>query len=50
MGRVALLDLDLDPDLDLDLDLDQACEGAHALAVLTEWDEFKSLNFEVSVA
>ena len=24
----------------------QACDDAHALAVLTEWDEFKTLDFE----
>lgn len=24
----------------------QACDGAHALAVLTEWDEFKTLDYE----
>lgn len=23
-----------------------ACEGAHALAVVTEWDEFKALDYE----
>ena len=23
-----------------------ACDGAHALAILTEWDEFKSLDYE----
>eukprot|EP00957_Ditylum_brightwellii_P184078 14021608-Ditylum_brightwellii.AAC.1 len=23
-----------------------ACEGAHALAILTEWDEFKELDYE----
>jgi len=23
----------------------EACEGAHAVAILTEWDEFKSLDF-----
>jgi len=23
-----------------------ACEGAHALAILTEWDEFKTLDYE----
>jgi UDPglucose 6-dehydrogenase len=23
-----------------------ACDGAHALAVLTEWDEFKDLDYE----
>jgi UDPglucose 6-dehydrogenase len=23
----------------------EACEGAHAVALLTEWDEFKSLDF-----
>jgi len=26
-------------------DVYEACEGAHAVAVLTEWDEFKSLDF-----
>ncbi len=24
----------------------EACENAHALAVLTEWDEFKALDFQ----
>ena len=24
----------------------QACKDSHALAVLTEWDEFKRLNFQ----
>ena len=24
----------------------QACEGSHAIAILTEWDEFKSLEYE----
>ena len=24
----------------------QACDDAHAIAVLTEWDEFKDLDFE----
>lgn len=24
----------------------QACEGAHGIALLTEWDEFKALDFE----
>ena len=24
----------------------QACEDAHAIAVLTEWDEFKTLDYE----
>ena len=23
----------------------EACEGAHAIAILTEWDEFKALDF-----
>jgi len=27
-------------------DVYSACEGAHAIAVLTEWDEFKTLNYE----
>lgn len=25
---------------------EEACRGAHAVAVLTEWDEFKELNFQ----
>ena len=24
----------------------EACKGSHALCVLTEWDEFKTLDFE----
>ena len=24
----------------------EACKGAHAVAILTEWDEFKILNWE----
>jgi UDPglucose 6-dehydrogenase len=24
----------------------EACQGAHAVAVLTEWDEFKALDFK----
>ena len=24
----------------------QACADAHAIAVLTEWDEFKTLDYE----
>ncbi len=24
----------------------QACKDSHALAVLTEWDEFKGLNYQ----
>ncbi len=24
----------------------QACKDSHALAVLTEWDEFKALNYQ----
>jgi len=25
---------------------EEACKGAHAVAVLTEWDEFKELDFK----
>jgi UDPglucose 6-dehydrogenase len=25
---------------------EEAARGAHAIAVLTEWDEFKKLNYE----
>jgi UDPglucose 6-dehydrogenase len=24
----------------------EACEGAHAVAILTEWDEFKTLDYK----
>lgn len=24
----------------------QACDGAHALLILTDWDEFKDLDYE----
>lgn len=27
-------------------DVYQVCQGAHAIAILTEWDEFKELDFE----
>lgn len=29
---------------------EEACAGAHALAILTEWDEFKTLDFETIYA
>ena len=31
---------------DRPLMLTQACQDAHALCVLTEWDEFKTLDYE----
>ena len=32
--------------LDIAVDAYAACEGAHAVAVLTEWDEFQDLDFQ----
>ena len=32
--------------VDIVNDAYEACEGAHAVVILTEWDEFKSLDFE----
>lgn len=33
------------PQLSIEADAYAACRGAHALVVLTEWDEFKGLEF-----
>jgi UDPglucose 6-dehydrogenase len=38
--------LDSHPDLEIATDPYAACEGAEVLAVLTEWDEFKWLDFD----
>jgi UDPglucose 6-dehydrogenase len=41
---------DTDPKLDEAVvtspDAYSACDGSHALAILTEWDEFKTLDYE----
>lgn len=36
----------LDKAITTEKDAYSACDGAHALATLTEWDEFKTLDFE----
>ncbi|CAB9521166.1 glucose 6-dehydrogenase [Seminavis robusta] len=36
----------LDESVITETDVYAACDGAHALAVLTEWDEFKTLDYE----
>ena len=36
----------LDKSLPLVEDLYEACLGAHAVCIMTEWDEFKSLDFK----
>ena len=35
-----------DENLIVDTDVMEACKGAHAVAILTEWDEFKELDFQ----
>ncbi|GMI42134.1 hypothetical protein TrCOL_g12900 [Triparma columacea] len=37
---------DLEKLITTETDVYKACEGAHAIAVLTEWDEFKGLDYE----
>ena len=34
------------PDLDYKADAYQACEGAHAIVILTEWDQFRALDLD----
>ena len=41
----AVGDLPEDPGVELAADAYAACDGAHVLAVLTEWDEFRWLDF-----
>merc|ERR1740124_1008296 len=36
----------LDDAITTETDVYTTCDGAHALATLTEWDEFKTLDFE----
>lgn len=46
-GQVSDLDRDLiENNVTVATDSYQACEQAHAIGVLTEWDEFKALDFE----
>jgi UDPglucose 6-dehydrogenase len=47
LGSVARApDGSVSPQVNIVDDVYAACEGAHAIAILTEWDEFKSLDFE----
>jgi UDPglucose 6-dehydrogenase len=39
-------DAKLDEDVVLHTDAVAACKGVHAIAILTEWDEFKTLDYE----
>ncbi len=29
----------------MELDVYEACKGVHAIAIITEWDEFKSIDY-----
>ena len=37
---------DLSPGIEIERDAYAACAGAHAIAILTEWDLFKELNYQ----
>ena len=45
-GMSPTTDAKLDTNVITSPDAYSACEGSHAIAVLTEWDEFKTLDFE----
>jgi len=40
LGKESMDTVEIDPDAYI------ACAGAHAIAILTEWDEFKTLDFQ----
>ena len=44
--RADVLGTGTNPNLIVDKTALEACDGAHAVAVLTEWDEFKDLEFQ----
>ena len=44
--RSDVLGTGTNPNLIIVKTADEACQGAHAVAVLTEWDEFKDLDFQ----
>ncbi len=44
--RADVLGSEINPNLVVVKNALEACKGAHGVAVLTEWDEFKDLNFE----
>ena len=45
LGTLGLSEKDADTRIEFCSSADQACEGAHAIALLTEWDEFKDLDY-----
>jgi len=45
LGTLGLSGKDADTRIEFCSSADQACEGAHAIALLTEWDEFKDLDY-----
>jgi len=45
LGTLGLSGEDADTRIEFCSSADQACEGAHAIALLTEWDEFKDLDY-----
>ena len=45
LGTLGLSEKDVDTRIEFCSSADQACEGAHAIALLTEWDEFKDLDY-----
>jgi len=44
--RADVLGSETNPNLVVVKNALEACKGAHGVAVLTEWDEFRDLNFE----
>jgi UDPglucose 6-dehydrogenase len=45
LGTLGLSAKDAEKRIEFCSSADQACEGAHAIALLTEWDEFKNLDY-----
>jgi UDPglucose 6-dehydrogenase len=45
LGTLGLSEKDAENRIEFCSSADQACEGAHAIALLTEWDEFKNLDY-----
>jgi UDPglucose 6-dehydrogenase len=45
LGTLGLSAKDAENRIEFFSSADQACEGAHAIALLTEWDEFKHLDY-----
>jgi UDPglucose 6-dehydrogenase len=43
--RAEILGSGINPNLTVSTSALEACKGAHGAAILTEWDEFKTLDF-----